>query len=168
MNVKKIVLALTLVLGAGALLWQPLTISANSKSNSKLQALMAEKNAAESQAAAETLGMHETMSGLKWKDNVEGDGDLATLGKNVSVDYTGWFYPDGDKFDSSLDRGEPYAFRLGGHTVIKGWEEGLNGMKVGGKRTLIIPPSLGYGPNDYQSIPGNSTLKFDVELVSVD
>ena len=168
MTTSKIVTAFILLAGLSALIWHPLTISANAKSNSKLQALMAEKNATESQAKTEMLGLHETMSGLKWKDNVVGDGVTATVGKNVSVDYTGWFYSNGEKFDSSLDRGVPFTFRLGGHQVIKGWDEGLNGMKVGGKRTLIIPPSLGYGPNDYQQIPGNSTLKFDVELVSVE
>lgn len=103
-----------------------------------------------------------------------GDGDEAITGKQVSVHYTGWLYdeslPDnkGNKFDSSHDRGRPFDFPLGAGRVIKGWDQGVAGMKVGGQRTLIIPPDLGYGKRGAGSaIPPNATLIFDVELLSV-
>lgn len=107
-------------------------------------------------------------SGLKYTDNKVGDGALAENGKTVSVHYTGWLM-DGTKFDSSLDRGEPFPFQLGSGMVIKGWEEGIKGMRVGGKRTLVIPPDLGYGSRGTPGgpIPPDATLKFDVELMGV-
>lgn len=95
-----------------------------------------------------------------------GTGKEAKNGMDVYVHYTGTFM-DGTKFDSSRDRGEPIHFALGAGRVIKGWDMGILGMKVGGKRHFIISPELGYGPNDYGPIPGNSTLVFDVELVDV-
>ncbi len=95
-----------------------------------------------------------------------GTGAEAVNGSTVSVQYTGKF-EDGTVFDSSIPRGEPITFVLGQGRVIAGWEQGILSMKVGGKRTLVIPPELGYGPNDYGPIPGNSTLYFDVELVNV-
>src|SRR3981081_1371948 len=85
-----------------------------------------------------------TASGLKYEDIKQGDGAVATAGKTVSVHYTGWL-TDGKKFDSSKDRGQPFEFPLGGGRVIKGWDEGVEGMKVGGTRKLTIPPELGYG-----------------------
>lgn len=101
------------------------------------------------------------------KDVVIGTGAEAKNGNLVEVNYTGKF-ADGKVFDSSIPRGQPIPFTLGAGDVIKGWDEGILGMKVGGKRTLVIPPALGYGANGYPPvIPANATLYFDVELVSV-
>jgi FKBP-type peptidyl-prolyl cis-trans isomerase FkpA len=105
--------------------------------------------------------------GLKYTDDQVGTGAEATTGKTAVVHYTGWL-SDGTKFDSSKDRGQPFSFPLGGGRVIKGWDEGVVGMKVGGKRTLIIPPELGYGARGAAgAIPPNATLKFEVELLDV-
>jgi peptidylprolyl isomerase len=116
--------------------------------------------------------MTEMEGGLKFTDTQVGTGKIATAGHQVSVHYTGWLYENGvkgKKFDSSLDRGEPFSFKLGGGQVIKGWDEGVEGMKVGGKRTLIIPPGLGYGSRGAGGvIPPFATLMFDVELLKVD
>lgn len=110
-----------------------------------------------------------TPSGLQYEDIVVGTGKEAQPGRNVTVHYTGWLYENGAqgaKFDSSKDRGEPFIFPLGGGMVIKGWDEGVQGMKEGGQRTLIIPASLGYGARGAGGvIPPNATLKFDVELL---
>jgi FKBP-type peptidyl-prolyl cis-trans isomerase FkpA len=113
-----------------------------------------------------------TDSGLEFKDLVIGTGAQATAGQQVSVHYTGWLQnPDGSagkKFDSSLDRGQPFDFPLGAGRVIRGWDEGVAGMRVGGKRRLIIPPALGYGARGAGGvIPPNATLIFDVELLGV-
>lgn len=112
-----------------------------------------------------------TPSGLKYKDSKVGTGDLAVAGKNVEVQYTGWLDKNGekgDKFDSSVDRGTPFSFPLGAGRVIKGWDEGVAGMKVGGSRTLMIPSSLGYGSRGAGGvIPPNADLIFDVELLAV-
>ena len=106
-----------------------------------------------------------TPSGLQYWDIVVGTGPAATPGNVVKVHYTG-FLTTGAKFDSSRDRGEPFSFPLGGGHVIKGWDEGVAGMKVGGQRQLRIPPALGYGANGAGSaIPPNATLIFDVELL---
>jgi FKBP-type peptidyl-prolyl cis-trans isomerase len=108
-----------------------------------------------------------TASGLQYWDIVVGTGATAVAGKPVSVHYTGWL-TDGKKFDSSVDRGQPFSFPLGGGKVIKGWDEGVAGMKVGGKRQLRIPPELGYGARGAGGvIPPNATLIFDVELLDV-
>ena len=116
--------------------------------------------------------MVETTSGLKYVDTTVGTGALATAGHKVSVHYTGWLDQNGSKgkkFDSSVDRGKPFSFALGGGQVIKGWDEGVAGMKVGGKRTLTIPPELGYGSRGAGAvIPANATLIFDVELLGVE
>lgn len=104
---------------------------------------------------------------LQIEDIIVGEGKEATAGKLISVHYTGTLL-DGTKFDSSLDRGEPFEFVLGTGQVIQGWDQGFNGMKVGGKRKLIIPPELGYGDRGAgASIPPNSTLVFEVELLDV-
>ena len=110
-----------------------------------------------------------TASGLKIEDLVVGKGATAESGKTVSVNYTGWLDDkDHTKFDSSYDRGQPFQFPLGQGQVIRGWDEGVAGMKVGGKRRLPIPPSLGYGERGAGGvIPPNATLIFEVELVDV-
>jgi FKBP-type peptidyl-prolyl cis-trans isomerase len=107
-----------------------------------------------------------TANQVQINDTTVGTGDEAVTGKEVTVNYTGVF-TDGKKFDSSLDRGVPFTFKLGSGMVIKGWDIGIQGMKVGGKRILVIPPEFGYGANDYGPIPGNSTLIFEVELLGV-
>jgi FKBP-type peptidyl-prolyl cis-trans isomerase FkpA len=108
-----------------------------------------------------------TKSGLKYKDLAKGDGAEAQAGDVVQVHYTGWL-KDGAKFDSSRDRGNPFRFPLGAGRVIKGWDEGVAGMKVGGKRKLIVPSELGYGARGAGGlIPPNSELVFDVELLQV-
>lgn len=108
-----------------------------------------------------------TPSGLKYVDQVVGTGDVAVAGKTASVHYTGWL-ENGKKFDSSVDRGQPFSFPLGSGRVIKGWDEGVQGMKVGGKRKLTIPSDLGYGSRGAGGvIPANATLIFDVELLGV-
>jgi FKBP-type peptidyl-prolyl cis-trans isomerase len=108
-----------------------------------------------------------TPSGLKYSEVEGGFGEVAKAGKQVSVHYTGYL-EDGTKFDSSVDRGEPFQFALGTGQVIKGWDEGVAGMKVGGRRKLMIPPDLGYGARGAgRVIPPNATLIFDVELLEV-
>ena len=108
-----------------------------------------------------------TDSGLKYDDLEEGTGAEAVVGNQVSVHYTGWL-EDGTKFDSSLDRNQPFQFALGRGQVIRGWDEGVQGMKVGGKRKLIIPAQLGYGAAGAGGvIPPNATLVFEVELLEV-
>ncbi len=109
-----------------------------------------------------------TDSGLKYEDLTAGEGAEAVAGKRVTVHYTGWL-ENGKKFDSSLDRNDPFSFKLGAGQVIRGWDEGVAGMKVGGKRKLTIPAALGYGSRGAGGvIPPNATLIFDVELLAVD
>ncbi|WP_233151673.1 FKBP-type peptidyl-prolyl cis-trans isomerase [Pelomonas sp. KK5] len=112
-----------------------------------------------------------TPSGLQYQDTVQGDGDEAKAGQRVTVHYTGWLYKDGlkgKKFDSSKDRRDPFRFKLAGGEVIKGWDEGVQGMKVGGTRMLVIPAALGYGARGAGGvIPPNATLLFEVELLAV-
>ena len=115
--------------------------------------------------------MNTTPSGLQYEDTVAGTGDEAAKGNSVAVHYTGWLYTNGvagAKFDSSKDRGQPFRFPLGGGQVIRGWDEGVAGMKVGGTRRLVIPPELGYGARGAGGvIPPNATLLFEVELLGV-
>jgi len=109
-----------------------------------------------------------TDSGLKYEDLVEGDGEIATPGQQVTVHYTGWL-TNGNKFDSSKDRKDPFCFKLGAGNVIRGWDEGVAGMKIGGTRKLTIPANLGYGAQGAGGvIPPNATLVFEVELLGLD
>ena len=116
--------------------------------------------------------MNTTPSGLQFTDTLEGTGEAAQKGQHVTVHYTGWLFENGEqgeKFDSSVDRNEPFDFPLGAGWVIKGWDEGVAGMKIGGQRTLIIPPELGYGARGAGGvIPPHATLKFDVKLLNVE
>lgn len=118
------------------------------------------------------MSMTMTASGLQYEDLTVGSGEEAKPGAHVSVHYTGWLQnPDGSagsKFDSSKDRNDPFAFPLGAGHVIRGWDEGVQGMKVGGTRKLVIPPALGYGARGAGGvIPPNATLIFEVELLDV-
>jgi peptidylprolyl isomerase len=115
--------------------------------------------------------MISTPSGLQYEDTVEGTGASPKTGQTCAMHYTGWLWENGvkgKKFDSSVDKGQPFEFPLGQGRVIKGWDEGVATMKVGGKRTLLIPPGLGYGVRGAGGvIPPNATLLFEVELVGV-
>lgn len=113
--------------------------------------------------------MQTTTSGLQFDDVVVGTGAVAKAGRSVTVHYTGWLWKGGAKgakFDSSKDRGDPFVFALGAGQVIAGWDEGVQGMQIGGKRMLVIPPQLGYGARGAGGvIPPNATLLFEVELL---
>jgi FKBP-type peptidyl-prolyl cis-trans isomerase len=123
-----------------------------------------EKKMSSNEAAGQVVT---TESGLQYIDLVVGTGRQAELGDTATVHYTGWL-ADGRKFDSSVDRKEPFSFRVGAGQVIKGWDEGVGTMKVGGKRKLTIPPQLGYGARGAGNvIPPNATLTFDVELLGL-
>jgi FKBP-type peptidyl-prolyl cis-trans isomerase FkpA len=114
----------------------------------------------------ETADLRDAGQGLRYADLRAGDGAEAAAGQNVTVHYTGWL-TDGRLFDSSRDRGSPFRFRLGGGQVIRGWDQGVAGMRVGGRRRLEIPPELGYGSRGVGPIPGGATLIFAVELLGV-
>ena len=133
-----------------------------------LAALFAGAITTDAQAQAQEVT---TASGLKIIDSKVGDGATPETGQNCVMHYTGWLYENGakgKKFDSSVDRGQPFTFAIGTGQVIKGWDEGVASMKAGGKRTLIIPPELGYGARGAGGvIPPNATLIFDVELIDV-
>ena len=116
----------------------------------------------------------EEITELQITDIVNGDGATAEAGQDVIVHYTGWLYDPnqadnkGEKFDSSVDRGEPFSFPLGAGRVIRGWDEGFAGMQIGGKRILIIPPDMGYGARGAgDAIPPNATLMFEVDLLDI-
>ena len=117
------------------------------------------------------MAMTTTSSGLQYEDTTAGTGAVATAGQTCVMHYTGWLWTDGakgKKFDSSLDHGSPFSFALGGGQVIKGWDDGVAGMMVGGKRTLLIPATLGYGARGAGGvIPPNATRLFDVELLEL-
>jgi len=130
------------------------------------QAGGAPASAPETAPALDMSALIETPTGLRYEDLEMGQGAAAKPGETVEVHYTGWFL-GGDKFDSSLDRGQPFTFLLGSGQVIPGWDQGVVGMKVGGKRRLVIPPDLAYGAAGRAGIPPNSTLVFDVELLGV-
>jgi FKBP-type peptidyl-prolyl cis-trans isomerase len=116
----------------------------------------------------DTTKMTKAPSGLWYTDVTVGQGESADAGRTVTVHYTGWL-PDGTKFDSSRDRGEPFAFTLGAGQVITGWDEGVKGMKVGGRRKLVLPPGLAYGDGGAPpAIPPGATLVFDVEVLKVE
>lgn len=123
---------------------------------------------AEKPANPEEPAMQKTESGLQYQEIKVGDGAVPQAGQTVIVHYTGWL-TDGKKFDSSVDRGQPFKFTLGRGQVIRGWDEGLSTMKVGGKRKLTIPSDLAYGPRGAGNglIPPNATLVFDVELLGI-
>ena len=127
--------------------------------------------AAELQISPKEMKLEKNITSLIIKDTVLGNGRQAEKGLAVTVHYTGWLYDPnqkdgkGKKFDSSLDRNDPFVFNLGGGQVIRGWDDGVDGMKIHGKRTLIIPPDMGYGSRGAGGvIPPNATLIFDVEL----
>lgn len=117
------------------------------------------------------MTLTKTASGLQYEDTTVGDGAEARAGQTCVMHYTGWLWNNGAKgakFDSSLDRREPFSFRLGAGEVIRGWDEGVAGIKIGGKRTLIIPAALGYGARGAGgAIPPNATLLFEVELLEL-
>jgi peptidylprolyl isomerase len=117
------------------------------------------------------MPMTKTASGLQYEDTAQGNGRAAQAGQTCVMHYTGWLWRDGAKgakFDSSLDRGSPFSFKLGAGQVIRGWDEGVAGIQIGGKRTLLIPPELGYGARGAAGvIPPGATLLFEVELLEL-
>jgi peptidylprolyl isomerase len=155
----KNVLAISLAFAAG------LSLAVNTAS---AEAKLFNKKASNNNAPknAQPTKMVTTKSGLQYQDIVVGNGPMPREGQRVIVHYTGWL-TNGTKFDSSVDRKQPFDFTLGAHEVISGWDEGVATMHVGGKRKLTIPPQLAYGQRNMGPIPPNSTLVFDVELLGV-
>jgi peptidylprolyl isomerase len=154
-NVEKFIVLLLLIVA--------ISIPACSQKEAKAPEKSSEPQA---QAPAQT-GTEKTASGLSYTDLVKGSGAAPVSGKSVTVHYTGWL-EDGKKFDSSLDHGQPFTFRIGAGEVIPGWDEGVMSMRVGGKRKLFIPAQLGYGAAGAPgAIPPNSNLIFEVELLDV-
>lgn len=150
-----LVIALVILAGAAVLVFMT---SQNKQAENNLTAA----------GLPDTSNLTTTASGLQYKDVTVGSGTEAKEGDTVSVHYTGWL-TDGTKFDSSVDRGQPFSFPLGAGSVIPGWDEGVAGMKEGGKRILVIPSNLGYGTSGAPGvIPPNATLIFEVELLDVE
>jgi len=151
--------ALTMALGLAVILAAPLA----AQDTKPMTAPQTEKK--------DESKMHRTPSGLQYEDTKVGTGATPQKGQTCVMHYTGWLWENnakGKKFDSSVDRGTPFSFRLGRGEVIKGWDEGVAGMKIGGKRTLLIPPGLGYGARGAGGvIPPNATLLFEVKLVDL-
>lgn len=138
------------------------TLAKSDKAETSDKAPKAEK------AEKSAIGKANAAKSLQIEDKVVGEGEEAKPGKTVVVDYTGTLYPEGKKFDSSLDAGKPFSFSLGAGQVIEGWEKGVKGMKVGGERTLIVPPQMAYGQSGVPgAIPPNAVLKFDIKLLDV-
>jgi len=166
MNLRTLGLAVAIaLLAAGCNEASQNTGSASSEPTSSSTGVAETPAAPEAEATGGKV--HKLASGLQYEDTVVGNGKMAEPGMNVSVHYTGWL-TDGTKFDSSVDRGQPFKFQLGAGQVIAGWDEGVKGMRIGGKRKLTIPPDLGYGARGAGGvIPPNATLVFDVELLDV-
>ena len=157
---KSLLFVASLLIPAAAV-WADTTVSATPA------ATPAAKTAVKAAAKPKANKVVTTADGLKYEILKKGHGATAKAGQTVTVHYTGWL-TDGTKFDSSVDRGQPFQFNLGAHQVIQGWDEGVAGMKIGEKRKLTIPSSLGYGANGAGGvIPPNATLVFDVELLGV-
>lgn len=156
-NTAVIVIVIIIVVAIGVLLLR-------NKSSQSAKNTMSDQPS--TTAGFESLQVATQSAGLQSEDIVVGTGAEAKQGNTVSVHYTG-VLTDGTKFDSSKDRNEPFTFLLGQGDVIKGWDQGVVGMKVGGKRKLTIPPELGYGPRAVGPIPANATLIFEVELLDV-
>ena len=176
MKIATVICAALLLLVSVAFAGDSTDVKADAKETKKVEAKADAEKVEAKDDAKETKKVKEpevitTKSGLQYIDHVVGDGDEAVKGVTVEVHYTGWLNEDGKKgkkFDSSKDRNQPFSFPLGGGRVIRGWDEGVAGMKVGGKRELIIPPDLGYGAGGAgAAIPPNATLIFDVELLKV-
>jgi FKBP-type peptidyl-prolyl cis-trans isomerase FkpA len=154
---QRIMILVIVILLLGGAAFLVYTTSQNKQSENNLSAA----------GLPDTSNLTTTDTGLQYKDTSVGSGAEAKAGDTVSVHYTGWL-TDGTKFDSSVDRGQPFSFQLGAGRVIAGWDEGVAGMKVGGKRILVIPSNLGYGTSGAGGvIPPNATLIFEVELLDV-
>jgi peptidylprolyl isomerase len=173
---KEILISFSVIVFCGVLLIAASTFGIGNKQDAIASELNPQQNAvtiaAKDNSAKETSKMDlenavTTPSGLKYVDLTQGEGETPTTGQTVTVHYTGTL-ENGKKFDSSRDRGQPFSFKIGVGQVIQGWDEGVGSMKVGGRRTLIIPSELGYGSRGAGGvIPPNATLIFDVELLGV-
>ena len=155
-----------ILLGIGMLLIPVVTVLIIQSTMPPATATNTATNKGPEEVVIDESGYTMTKSGLKYYDEKIGDGEVARPGQRAEVHYTGWL-TNGTKFDSSHDRNKPFDFTIGSGQVIKGWDEGVVGMKIGGKRKLIVPPALGYADRPQGSIPANSTPRFDVELLKL-